>query len=98
MIQQATKRSYSGVVCRHCRAPIPVPAIVIRIESASQSGDPEANRSERVFTLRCRACDAENPYRSSQIVEIEGEPKERRFSARPVDAEQSFPLTRTAHA
>ncbi|HTZ72324.1 MAG TPA: hypothetical protein VMB47_00255 [Candidatus Aquilonibacter sp.] len=77
MIQEATKPHYSAVMCRHCRQPIPVPAIVIRMESLASPQDAETMQPERVFTLRCRACEGENPYRSSQIVDVEGEPKGR---------------------
>ena len=80
MIQEANSRTYQAVVCKHCREPIPVPVIVIRIESLSEP-HAAAGQSERVFTLRCRACVCEHPYRSSEIVEIEGEPKGRRIAA-----------------
>jgi hypothetical protein len=81
MIQEATKRQYSAVICQSCREPIPVPAIVTNMERAAASETDELDRAERVFKLRCRACECEKPYRSSQIVEVEGEPKGRRVSA-----------------
>ncbi len=83
MIQEAIKPHYSAVMCRHCREAIPVPAIVIRMENLSAQ-DTQVEQGERVFTLRCRACEGESPYRSSQIVEVEGEPKGRRGSPRRI--------------
>ena len=96
MIQEAKSRNYRAVVCKHCREPIPVPAIVIRIESLSEPHDAAVGQSERVFTLRCRACVCEHPYRSSEIVEIEGEPKGRRISGHAIYRHGA--LTRAASA
>lgn len=61
------KQSYRGVLCMSCRQPIPLPAIVI-----SLSGLPH-----RAFTLRCRACCRERPYRIADVVEFEGTPRSR---------------------
>lgn len=87
MIQEASASRYKAVLCQRCREPIPVPAIVFSMaESAEQ---------EKVFTLRCRACEAEKPYRSSQMVEVEGLPRSRRpFSA----TLSGRPAVRAAHA
>ncbi|HKQ86676.1 MAG TPA: hypothetical protein VJS43_07900 [Candidatus Acidoferrales bacterium] len=80
MIQEATSPQYRAVLCRHCREPIPVPAIVIRMETLSSAEEP-GSESERVFTVRCRSCECEHPYRSSQIIQVEGQPKARRGPA-----------------
>jgi hypothetical protein len=96
MIQEAKSRTYRAVLCKHCREPIPVPAIVIRIESLSEPDQSEAGQSERVFTLRCRACVCEHPYRSREILEIEGEPKGRRISGQTIYRHGA--LTRAASA
>ena len=73
------REQYRGVFCFSCRQPIPLPAIVLHIESAGKNLDTgygdEPQR--RVFSLRCRACDKEMPYRTMDIVEIEGTPKRR---------------------
>lgn len=71
---------YSGVPCRFCRQPIPVPAIVIGMENAAKHEETVSGQeqSERVFTLRCRSCEGEHPYRSQDIVSFEGTPKPRR--------------------
>ena len=83
MIQETTRSQYSAVLCRHCRQPIPVPAIVLRMESLSRAEDPSPE-ADRAFTLRCRSCECEHPYRSSQIVQVEGEPKGRRSLAQTI--------------
>lgn len=93
MIQEAATRHYSAVLCRTCREPIPVPAIVISLSRDEKS---EAGAPERVFTLRCRACESESPYRSGQIIEVEGEPKSRRFSGNPLNSHSR--LSRAANA
>lgn len=83
MIQEATRSQYSAVLCRQCRQPIPVPPIVIRMESLSKAEEPGIE-TDRVFAVRCRSCECEHPYRSSQIVQAEGEPKGRRTLARTI--------------
>jgi hypothetical protein len=74
MIQEL-KEYYRGVLCLCCRQPIPLPAIITRMEitSASSAGE----EGDRVFTLRCRACEREMPYRASNVVEIKGTPRSR---------------------
>jgi hypothetical protein len=95
MIQEATSQRYSAVICKQCREAIPVPSIVLRMESLAISQE-DGTQPDRVFNLRCRACEGERPYRSSQIVEIEGEPKTRRSSLKSVYRRGM--LTRAAHA
>jgi|SRR5580658_3886068 hypothetical protein len=84
MNQQLEKQSYAGVVCRCCRQPIPLPAIIVSM--ASEIGGRESSLREnsqgRVFSLRCRACDKEMPYRASEIVDFEGTPRPRVSPAR----------------
>jgi RNase P subunit RPR2 len=91
MNQQLEKRTYSAVLCRACRQPIPVPAIVIRLQEESRATD-DAQQHDRVFRVRCRSCEAEKPYWSSQIIQVDGEPKPRRM------ARFELPLTRAARA
>lgn len=73
MTQDVVKESYRGVLCMSCRQPIPLPAIVIRMEVPPE--DKQLERRELVFKLRCRACDKEKPYRSRDIVAFEGTPR-----------------------
>jgi hypothetical protein len=75
MNQDVTKESYRGVLCMSCRQPIPLPPIVIRMEVLPE--DKALDKHERVFKLRCRACDKEKPYRSRDIVDFEGTPRPR---------------------
>jgi hypothetical protein len=78
MIQEA-KKLYRGVLCLHCRQPIPLPSSVARRtasrEDASSSVDPDAG--QRVFTLRCRVCQEEGLYIESKFIDCEGTPRTR---------------------
>jgi hypothetical protein len=76
MTVEVKKPSYRGVLCRGCRQPIPLPAIV---ESAGKHAGSEqgSEHSRSVFSLRCRACDKEHPYRMSDVQEFEGTPRSR---------------------
>ena len=99
MNAQLEKQQYRGVVCFCCRQPIPLPAIVLHIESAEKDNQSAyaAERSGRVFHLRCRACDKEMPYRATDIVDIEGTPKPR-VSRAGKSLNPSRNLTRAANA
>lgn len=74
MMLETKTETYRGVLCRHCRQPIPVPAIVISLETATEK-DPE--KRMRAFHLRCRACENEHMYRSADIADFEGTPRPR---------------------
>jgi hypothetical protein len=79
MNQEAVQQSYRGVRCMSCRQPIPLPSILVEIDSrlrglAEERAD---EHSTRVFSLRCRACEREKPYRTSDILDFEGEPRGR---------------------
>lgn len=84
MMHEVAKQSYRGVLCMSCRQPIPLPAIVISMEvlPEREESDPRTDQPERVFSLRCRACDREKPYRSRDIIEFEGTPRLRASSVR----------------
>ena len=100
MNQQLEKQSYAGVVCRSCRQAIPVPAIVISKASEIEK-DPSCRENPQscAFTLRCRACDKEMPYRVNDIVDFEGTPRPRFWSARRKSASGSAgDLSRAAGA
>ena len=78
MTQDVAKQSYRAVLCMSCRQPIPVPAIVITLGVVPEgNGDGPLERTELVFTLRCRACGRERPYRSLDVIELEGKPRPR---------------------
>jgi hypothetical protein len=92
---QDQKQSYRGVLCASCKQPIPVPAIVVIMEAESNGEE----QSVRVFNVRCRACEKEHPYRTTDIVEFDGTPRTR-HSARLVAAvaSKSSALGRAANA
>ena len=76
MMTQADKQSYLGVRCLSCRQPIPVPPILVGRVSAAEREDSllYTEQHDRVFSLRCRFCEREKPYRASDVVEFEGVP------------------------
>ena len=78
MIQEAIQ-SYRAVVCQCCRQPIPLPGIVLHIESTLEQDAASFahEKNERAFTLRCRSCEREMSYRTTDIVNVEGRPKPR---------------------
>jgi hypothetical protein len=79
MNQAAVQQSYRGVRCMSCRQPIPLPKIVGERDSRLRglSTEHADEHCARVFSLRCRACDREKPYRTSDIVDFEGQPRAR---------------------
>jgi len=79
MTQNDVSQSYRGVRCLSCLQPIPLPAILVEIDSRLRglSVQHADEHSTRVFSLRCRACEREKPYRTSDIVDFAGEPKVR---------------------
>jgi hypothetical protein len=79
MTEDVPRQFYRGVQCMSCRQPIPLPAIVIALVVLPQRGEDGSGTAptERAFTLRCRACNREKPYRSVDIVEFEGAPRAR---------------------
>ncbi|MGH9679373.1 MAG: hypothetical protein ACRD4Y_05450 [Candidatus Acidiferrales bacterium] len=74
MTLETDRQSFRGVVGLHCKAPIPVPAIVRDIQAALLQGSEGARDKSRVFNLRCPICHKEKPYRSREIVSFEGTP------------------------
>lgn len=92
---QDLKQSYRGVLCVSCKQPIPVPAIVVAMEA--ETNDEEQH--VRVFNLRCRACEKEQPYRSTDIVDFDGTPRmRRRARLTPAVASNAHRLGRAANA
>jgi hypothetical protein len=92
---QDLKQSYRGVLCASCKQPIPVPAIVINMEAEAH----DDVRHVRVFNVRCRACEKELPYRSTDIVEYQGAPRTRHHSRlKSAIVHPSHHLGRAAHA
>ena len=101
MMTQADKQSYLGVRCLSCRQPIPAPSILVRRVLAAEQDDSffSPEQHDRVFSLRCRACEREKPYRASDVVEFEGTPVARISRGRSHGAgSQSGGLSRSATA
>jgi len=101
MNQEPQPQHYSAVLCRSCRQPIPLPAIVVGMASRRQHHNDSGSQDSPgcVFTLRCRTCDKEKPYRVTDIVELEGAPKPRVARARQKSGHsgQGGGLARAAH-
>ena len=72
MTTETEPQTFRGVVCLHCNAPIPVPAIVGSLQSADEGAT--QGRSQ-VFNLRCPSCHKEKPYRTREIVDFAGSPE-----------------------
>jgi hypothetical protein len=95
MIQEAIQ-SYRAVICQCCRQPIPLPGIVLHIESLLANSDsPFEEKNERAFTLRCRSCEKEMPYSTTDVVNVEGTPKPRMSRAQ---GRKRHDLSRAANA
>jgi len=79
MNQEAVQQSYRGVRCLSCRQPIPLSRILIDMDSRLRGLTTEGadEHCARVFSLRCRACEREKPYRATDIVDFDGEPRPR---------------------
>src|SRR5271156_4256371 len=77
MTQQIQEQSYRGVRCQSCTQPIPLPAILAGMDSALKTNELNEHRDypTSVFSLRCRACYREKPYRASEIMDFEGTPR-----------------------
>jgi hypothetical protein len=97
-MNQETVPTYRGVICQCCRQPIPLPGIVLRMEASLEPYELGAGqKSGRVFTLRCRSCEKEMPYRTSEIVDVEGTPKPRPSRTLGRNARQAEGLSRAAN-
>lgn len=98
MTIETDHKTFRGVVCLHCKAPIPVPAIVSNLQA---SPDEETSpRKSQVFNLRCPSCHKEKPYRTREIVDFEGTPEEPDFVENPAPVRWYPPegMTRAAKA
>jgi hypothetical protein len=100
MTIEAERPTFRGVVCLHCKAPIPVPAIVSSLPASENEGMELMQRKSQVFVVRCACCLKEKPYRTREIVAFEGTPQAAFFPERPAPV-RWFPqdgLTRAAKA
>ena len=74
MTLETERPTFRGVVCLHCKAPVPVPAIVHSLQAASGEAE-SSQRKSQVFNIRCPSCHKEKPYRTREIVDFEGTPE-----------------------
>jgi hypothetical protein len=80
MVQEKKQDRYRGVLCSFCRQPIPLPLVVARLNSQTGvAGDRAFDGAERCYHIRCRVCEKEACYRSSEAIEVEGAPRPRSF-------------------
>jgi hypothetical protein len=83
MTIETEHQTFRGVVCLHCQAPIPVPAIVSSLQESSSDAAGAAPRKSQVFNIRCPHCHKEKPYRTREIVQFEGTPESTKAPERP---------------
>jgi hypothetical protein len=84
MIAEATKQQYRGVLCIHCRQPIPLSASLVRKEKELRDAESSemSELTSRSFNLRCRACHEESRYTEAETVDCEGAPRMRASQSR----------------
>jgi hypothetical protein len=83
MTIETERPTFRGVVCLHCKAPIPVPAIVGSVQASANEGTESSQRKSQVFNLRCPSCHKEKPYRTREIVDFAGTPESVMIPERP---------------
>ena len=83
MTIETERPTFRGVVCLHCKATIPVPAIVSSLQTATSEGDESSQRKSQVFNIRCPQCHKEKPYRTREILDFEGTPETAMQPERP---------------
>jgi hypothetical protein len=82
MTLETERPTFRGVVCLHCKAAVPVPAIVGCAQAANDETESFLRKSQ-VFNLRCPSCHKEKPYRTKEIVDFEGTPEAAMAPERP---------------
>ena len=100
MTQEQLQQSYRGVICLHCKNPIPISPLVASIEAERPEVTPGRHQKCQVFHLRCAACGKEKPYKIDEIREFEGSPVTESSRAQPTSTyPQGFnDRSRRAHA
>jgi hypothetical protein len=87
MTQEQMQQTYRGVLCLHCKNPIPISPLVASIEAEpADEKTPMRHQKCQVFHLRCAACGKEKPYKIGEILEFEGEPVTGTLRAEPASA------------
>ena len=71
------KEQYRGVLCTHCRQPIPLsPSAELKEREFKEQGPSDLGEFFSV-TLRCRACHGEGIYTQSDVIDLDGAPRRR---------------------
>jgi hypothetical protein len=88
------KQQYRGVLCLHCHQPIPLSSSTAANEKGFGEQQPSGSNelivrslsvrsfTERSFSMRCRACEGESLYTSSDVIACDGTPRTRISRAR----------------
>jgi hypothetical protein len=99
MTVETESQHFRGVVCLHCQAPIPVPAIVGG-DASSSDREISSQDNSSVFALRCPSCHKEKPYQSREIVYFEGTPETILPQVRPASSRsfRQFGISKAAKA
>ena len=73
------KLQYRGVLCIHCHQPIPLSpsAELKQIKFKEHRSGDTGDFSVFSITLRCRACHGEGVYTQSDVIDLDGSPKQR---------------------
>jgi hypothetical protein len=84
MIVEAERMKYRGVLCFHCRRPIPLSARIANVDASLRrvNRSPIEELGPRVFALRCRVCQEEGLYSESHFVDCDGLPLPRSMAPR----------------
>lgn len=78
------KQMYRGVLCTHCRLPIPLSPSAARKET--RLGEQQKSGVDEFvvhsFALRCRVCHGEGLYTPSDVIDCQGTPRTRGAQSR----------------
>jgi hypothetical protein len=88
MNKTASAESYLGVICLHCKKPVPLiaqPADKPSIEASEGLASASAS-AKRVFLAWCHACNREAPYSATEIVTFAGPAPMSHFHPRSLQA------------
>src|SRR5690242_9212628 len=100
MTQEQVQQSYRGVVCLHCKNPIPISPLVASIEAERPQATVGGHQKCQVFHLRCAACGKEKPYKIDEIRQFDGAPASEPIYSQPRSSYAGglTDRSRTAHA
>jgi hypothetical protein len=76
-MEETEPQQFRGVVCLHCKAPIPVPAVVGHTGGSLRDGVEFSQENSQVFNVRCPVCHKEKPYWTQEIVTFDVTPEQK---------------------